>query len=262
VAGVRRGYHKPIMIAGGLGSIAPARRTSAFRRRHAAGAAGRAGHAHRHGRRRRQLDGRRQQHRGAGLRQVQRGNPEIQRRAQEVINHCWALGEATPSWPSTTSAPAASATPSPSWWTAPARAPRFDLRKVPLEEIRPGAEGDLVQREPGALRAGRRPRPAAAVQQMCERERCPFAVVGVATDAPQLVLEDGPGGERPIDMPMDVLLGKPPKMHRDVQRVARTEAPLDLTGVKLEQVAFDVLRHPTVASKRFLSPSATAPWAA
>jgi hypothetical protein len=76
------------------------------------------------------------------------------------------------------------------------------------------------------------------------------------------VLEDGPGGERVIDMPMEVLLGKPPKMHRDVQRVARSEPPLDLTGVALEQVAFDVLRHPTVASKRFLSPSATAPWAA
>jgi phosphoribosylformylglycinamidine synthase len=115
-------------------------------------------------------------------------------------------------------------------------------------------------------------------EQMCERERCPFAVVGVATDAPQLVLEDGPSfdtsgrseqppqGERgparaevskheltrAIDMPLEVLLGKLPKMQRDVKRVQREEPPLDLTGVKLEQVAFDVLRHPTVASKRFL----------
>ena len=79
---------------------------------------------------------------------------------------------------------------------------------------------------------------------MCERERCPFAVVGVTTDARELILEDGPGGERVIDMPMDVLLGKPPKTHRDVRRVARTEAPLQLTGVKLERVALDVLRHP------------------
>ena len=87
---------------------------------------------------------------------------------------------------------------------------------------------------------------------MCERERCPFAVVGVATDEPELVLEDGPGGERPIDMPMEVLLGKPPKMQRDVQRVARA-APRSISPAStLEQVAFDVLRHPTVATKRFL----------
>jgi phosphoribosylformylglycinamidine synthase len=65
-------------------------------------------------------------------------------------------------------------------------------------------------------------------------------------------LEAGPAGERVIDMPMAVLLGKPPKMQRDVQRVERSEAPLRLTGVELKQVAFDVLRHPTVASKRFL----------
>jgi phosphoribosylformylglycinamidine synthase len=109
-----------------------------------------------------------------------------------------------------------------------------------------------VQREPGALRAGVNPDLLPLFEQMCARERCPFAVVGVATDEPQLVLEDGPGGERVIDMPMEVLLGKPPRMHRDVQRVRAPRPPLDLTGVKLEQVAFDVLRHPTVASKRFL----------
>jgi phosphoribosylformylglycinamidine synthase len=85
---------------------------------------------------------------------------------------------------------------------------------------------------------------------MCARERCPFAVVGVATAERELVVDDGT--ERVIDMPMDVLLGKPPKMHRDVTRVARQSPPLDLTGVKLETVARDVLRHPTVASKRFL----------
>ena len=77
-------------------------------------------------------------------------------------------------------------------------------------------------------------------------------MVGVVSEQRELVLEDGPGGERFIDMPMEVLLGKAPKMQRDVQRIARSEPPLDLTGVTLQQVAFDVLRHPTVASKRFL----------
>ncbi len=166
VAGVQRGYHKPIMIAGGLGSHR--RRPdpqAAVRRRHAAGAAGRAGHAHRHGRRRRQLDGRRHQHRGARLRQwcsAATPRSSAARRRSSTTAGRWA--RTTRSSPSTTSAPAASATPSPNWWTAPAAGATFDLRKVPLEESGPGAEGDLVQREPGALHAGRQPRPDAAVR--------------------------------------------------------------------------------------------------
>jgi phosphoribosylformylglycinamidine synthase len=86
---------------------------------------------------------------------------------------------------------------------------------------------------------------------LCERERCPFAVVGVATEERQLELVDK-GAESPVDMPMNVLLGKPPKMHRDVKTVERTFAPLDLTGVDLQKAVIDVLAHPTVASKRFL----------
>ncbi|MDP2987019.1 AIR synthase-related protein, partial [Hydrogenophaga sp.] len=118
----------------------------------------------------------------------------------------------------------------------------------------------------------------------CERERCPFAVIGVATEERQLVLGDvnlplpplgegrdggshtdkttssvpppqpspSGGGSQAVDMPMNVLLGKPPKMHRDVKTVAREAAPLDLTGVDLQKAVIDVLSHPTVASKRFL----------
>ena len=85
----------------------------------------------------------------------------------------------------------------------------------------------------------------------CERERCPFSVVGVATEERHLSLVDE-GDESPVDMPMDVLLGKPPKMHRDVKTVQRTFKAMDLTGVSLEKAVIDVLSHPTVASKRFL----------
>ncbi|MGP1683652.1 MAG: phosphoribosylformylglycinamidine synthase, partial [Giesbergeria sp.] len=101
----------------------------------------------------------------------------------------------------------------------------------------------------------------AQFEAFCERERCPFAVVGVTTEARELVVGAGvplvPGAALPeaapaVHMPMDVLLGKPPKMHRDVARVARTAVPLDVTGVALQQAALDVLSHPTVASKRFL----------
>jgi phosphoribosylformylglycinamidine synthase len=90
----------------------------------------------------------------------------------------------------------------------------------------------------------------------CERERCPFAVIGTATEERQLVLHD-PAAQAadqklPVDMPMSVLLGKPPKMHRDVQTVQRPLQPIDLTGVPLQKAVIDVLSHPTVASKRFL----------
>jgi phosphoribosylformylglycinamidine synthase len=133
-----------------------------------------------------------------------------------------------------------------------ARGAVFDLRKVPLEETGLAPKEIWCNESQERYVLALAPALLPLFTEMCERERCPFAVVGTATEATELVLEDGPGGERVIDMPMDVLLGKPPKMRRDVQRVERTEPPLDLTGVRLEDVAFSVLRHPTVASKRFL----------
>lgn len=77
-------------------------------------------------------------------------------------------------------------------------------------------------------------------------------MVGVATEERQLVLTDGDAALQPVDMPMDVLLGKPPKMHRDVKRLNRSEKSIDLTGVDLQSMVLKVLSHPTVASKRFL----------
>ena len=100
------------------------------------------------------------------------------------------------------------------------------------------------------------PESLAEFAALCERERCPYAVVGVATGEPLLVLEDGPGGERPIELPMEVLLGKPPRMTRDVARVPRSAGSAgDVTAAaarSLRDIGYAVLRHPTVASKRFL----------
>ncbi|MCY7369331.1 MAG: phosphoribosylformylglycinamidine synthase, partial [Polaromonas sp.] len=129
---------------------------------------------------------------------------------------------------------------------------RFDLRQVPLEE------SGLAPKEIWCNESQERyvlaiaPDSLALFRAMCERERCPFAVVGVTTAERDLILEDGLEGERAIDMPMEVLLGKPPKVHRDVRRVERSGGTLHLTGVDLKTAAFAVLRHPTVASKRFL----------
>ena len=253
VAGVRRGYHKPIMIAGGLGSISdsqvkklpfgagtllvqlggPGMRI---------GMGGGAASSMAAGANTAALD----------FDSVQRGNPEIQRRAQEVINHCWALGEKNPVVAIHDVGAGGISNAFPELVDGAGMGATFDLRKVPLEEsgLAPKEAWCNESQERYVLAVN--PDLMPLFELMCTRERCPFAVVGVATADTELVLEDGPGGERVIDMPMEVLLGKPPKMHRVVERVTRSEAAVDLTGVKLEQVALDVLRHPTVASKRFL----------
>ncbi len=253
VDGVRRGYHKPIMIAGGVGSIraeltekivfpagtllvqlgGPGMRI---------GMGGGAASSMAAGTNTAALD----------FDSVQRGNPEIQRRAQEVINQCWALGADNPILAIHDVGAGGISNAFPELVDGAGRGARFDLRKVPLEE------SGLAPKEIWCNESQERyvlaldPAHRAVFESFCERERCPHAVVGVATQEAQLVLEEGPGGCTPIDMPMEVLLGKPPKMHRDVRRIRRQGDALDLTGVALDQVALTVLRHPSVASKRFL----------
>ncbi|MES2956566.1 MAG: phosphoribosylformylglycinamidine synthase, partial [Pseudomonadota bacterium] len=253
VADVQRGYHKPIMIAGGLGSIA---QSQTHKKVFAAGTllVQLGGPGMRIG-----MGGGAASSMAAGSNataldfdSVQRGNPEIQRRAQEVINHCWALGENNPILAIHDVGAGGISNAFPELVDGAGRGAVFDLTKVPLEEsglapkevwCNESQERYVIALDPALL---------PLFEQMCARERCPFAVVGVASHATQLVLQEGEGGPRVIDMPMEVLLGKPPKMVRDVQRVARRGVPLQLTGVKLDRVALDVLRHPTVASKRFL----------
>ena len=253
VAGVRRGYHKPIMIAGGLGTIS-ATQTSKIEFPAGTllvqlggpgmriGMGGGAASSMAAGANAAELD----------FDSVQRGNPEIQRRAQEVINHCWALGEANPILAIHDVGAGGISNAFPELVDGAGKGARFDLSKVPLEESGLAPKeiwcNESQERYVMAVRAEALP----LFQAMAERERCPFAIVGVATDAKQLVLEEPGSDDKPIDMPMEVLLGKPPRMQRDVKRVARSAAPLQLDDVALEKVAFDVLRHPTVASKRFL----------
>jgi len=262
VAGQRRGYHKPIMIAGGLGAIAA---SQTHKVEFPAGTllvqlggpgmrigmGGGAASSMAAGANAAELD----------FDSVQRGNPEIQRRAQEVINHCQALGELNPILAIHDVGAGGISNAFPELVDGAGRGARFDLRKVPVEESGLAAKeiwcNESQERYVMAVAPGSLPTFAA----MCERERCPYAVVGVATAErelavgaidPQVPAAADAAGAKVIDMPMNVLLGKPPKMHRDVQRRAVTLPPLALDGVALAQVAFDVLRHPTVASKRFL----------
>ncbi len=262
VGGVTRGYHKPIMIAGGLGTIdaqhtkkilfpagtlliqlgGPGMRI---------GMGGGAASSMATGTNAAELD----------FDSVQRGNPEIERRAQEVINHCWAQGADNPILAIHDVGAGGLSNAFPELTNDAGRGARFDLRAVPLEEsgLAPKEIWSNESQERYVLAIA--PESLAQFTAFCERERCPFAVVGVATAERQLLVGDidlhhaersTPHAQLAVDMPMDVLLGKPPKMHRDVQTVQRSFAPIQLDGLALEKAVIDVLAHPTVASKRFL----------
>ena len=293
----QRGYHKPIMLAGGLGVI-DASQTHKIQFPAGSlliqlggpgmriGMGGGAASSMTTGANAAHLD----------FDSVQRGNPEIERRAQEVINQCWLQGEGGGSCGSGNPILAIHdvgagglSNAFPELTNDAGRGALFDLRSVPLEEsgLAPKEIWSNESQERYVLAIA--PESLAQFKALCERERCPFAVVGVATLERQLVVGDvdldsakvvhpeadlsvrragppqastAPSGSSAVhavasvgvavDMPMDVLLGKPPKLHRDVKTVKRKFAPLNLTGVDLQQAAINVLAHPTVASKRFL----------
>ncbi|HSV50635.1 MAG TPA: phosphoribosylformylglycinamidine synthase [Burkholderiaceae bacterium] len=249
---VLRGYHKPIMIAGGLGTI-DAGLTQKIEFPAGAlliqlggpgmriGMGGSAASSMATGANAAELD----------FDSVQRGNPEIERRAQEVINHCWAEGEKNPILAIHDVGAGGLSNAFPELTNDAGRGARFDLAQVPLEE------SGLAPKEIWCNESQERyvmaiaPESLAQFKAFCERERCPFSVVGVATEERQLLVAQE-GAASPVDMPMNVLLGKPPKMHRDVKTIARQFKPVDLTKVALQDAAIQVLSHPTVASKRFL----------
>ncbi|MBF6632404.1 MAG: phosphoribosylformylglycinamidine synthase [Comamonas sp.] len=257
VGDITRGYHKPIMLAGGLGVIdagqtqkilfpagtlliqlgGPGMRI---------GMGGGAASSMASGTNAAELD----------FDSVQRGNPEIERRAQEVINHCWAQGDQNPILAIHDVGAGGLSNAFPELTNDAGRGARFDLRKVNLEE------SGLAPKEIWSNESQERyvmaiaPESLAEFTAFCERERCPFAVIGTATEERQLVLEDtavDAGDQQfPVNMPMNVLLGKPPKMVKDVTTVQRELPAMDLNGLPLEKAVIEVLAHPTVASKRFL----------
>ncbi len=256
VAGVQRGYLKPIMVAGGLGSI------DAGQTQKIAFPAGSllvqlGGPGMRIG-----MGGSTASSMATGANaasldfdSVQRGNPEIERRAQEVINQCWALGAGNPILAIHDVGAGGLSNAFPELTNDAGRGARFDLRAVPLEETGMAPKEIWCNESQERYVMAIAPEALAQFQALCERERCPFAVVGVATEERQLVLADGSGAgaaPQPVNMPMSVLLGKPPKMHRNVQTVARQFTSFSLDGVELQKSIIDVLAHPTVASKRFL----------
>ena len=257
VGGTGYGYHKPIMIAGGIGNIddahthkndipvgsllvqlgGPGMRI---------GMGGSAASSMATGTNTADLD----------FDSVQRGNPEMERRAQEVINACWQMAEHNPIISIHDVGAGGLSNAFPEITNDARRGAIFDLRKVPLEEsgMAPKEIWSNESQERYVLAIA--PESLALFASLCERERCPFAAVGVATEERQLKVIDQLGSNaldaNPVDMPMDVLLGKPPKMLRTVEHVHTTYPAIDLTGLVLEDVAEKVLLLPAVADKSFL----------
>ncbi len=183
---------------------------------------------------------------------VQRGNAEIQRRAQEVIDRCWAMGEANPILSIHDVGAGGLSNALPELVHGAGRGGHINLRDIPSEE--PGMTpaqiwcNEAQERYVMAIS----PERFADFKALCERERCPFAVVGSASGDGWLKVEDPKFGNHPVDMQLEVVLGKPPKMTRDVKRRTRARPMLDFSAIRFKEAVLRVLRFPAVANKTFL----------
>ena len=253
VGGVVRGYHKPIMLAGGIGSIndahtakLPLPEGTLFIQLGGPGMligmGGGAASSMDTGANAADLD----------FDSVQRGNAEIERRAQEVIDRCWQAGADNPVLSIHDVGAGGLSNALPELAHSAGRGAVIDLRAAPSEER------GMSPREIWCNEAQERyvlaiaPASLARFDALCRRERCPYAVVGRATGDGRLRVEDAHFGNAPVDMDLEVLLGKPPRMTRDVRRQPIASAPIDLRAITLAEACRRVLRSPAVASKTFL----------
>ena len=248
-----RGYHKPIMIAGGLGSI-QAQQTHKDEIPEGAlliqlggpgmliGLGGGAASSMNTGTNDASLD----------FNSVQRGNPEIERRAQEVIDRCWQLGDKNPIISIHDVGAGGLSNAFPELVNDAGRGAVFKLREVPLEEhgLSPLQIWCNESQERYVLSILEKD--LETFRAICERERCPFAVVGTATDDGHLKVRDDLFSNNPVDLPLNVLLGKPPKTTRSDKTVRSSEKPFTAKDIDITEAAYRVLRLPTVAAKNFL----------
>ena len=248
-----RGYHKPIMLAGGLGNI----RADHVRKGEInpgdklvvlggpamnIGLGGGAASSVASGHGSEDLD----------FASVQRDNAEMERRCQEVIDRCWALGDENPIAFIHDVGAGGLSNALPELVNDGGRGGKFNLRKIPNDE--PGMTpleiwcNESQERYVLAVPANR----IDTFADLCRRERAPFAIVGEATEQKHLVLEDPHFANKPIDLPLEVLLGKPPRMHRSDRSIRRPLERLELGDLDLRDAVRRVLSHPTVADKTFL----------
>ena len=252
IGGTRYGYHKPIMLAGGIGNIrddqtkkdvppagsllivlgGPGMRI---------GLGGGAASSMTTGSNSEALD----------FDSVQRGNPEMERRAQEVIDRCWSMGDENPIIAIHDVGAGGLSNAMPELADLSGKGATFDLSKVPVEESGMSPLENWCNESQESYVIALDAAKIDIFRDFCERERCPFAVLGTITEEADLKLtrpEETPA----VDMPMEVLLGKAPRMHRDVAHVETKLSAFKSEGLDLAKAVTDVLRHPTVGSKSFL----------
>ena len=248
-----RGYHKPIMIAGGMGNIRP---MLVEKQPIPAGSLiiilggpamliGLGGGAAS------------SQASGAGCENldfasVQRENPEMERRCQEVINHCNSLGQDTPIISIHDIGAGGLSNAVPEIIHDCGRGGRFELRKVLNADIGMSPMQIWCNEAQERYVVAIKPESLTLFSSFCEREHCLFAVIGEATEAEHLLLNDSLLGDKPVDIPMSVLFGKPPKMHQNVKRVKPKTRALDISRIDIKEAIKRVLSFPAVADKSFL----------
>ncbi|CAK9885642.1 MAG: Phosphoribosylformylglycinamidine synthase [Candidatus Erwinia impunctatus] len=248
-----RGYHKPIMLAGGIGNI---RADHVQKGEISVGAklivlggpamniglGGGAASSMSSGQSDADLD----------FASVQRDNPEMERRCQEVIDRCWQLSEANPILFIHDVGAGGLSNAMPELVSDGGRGGRFRLRDILNDE--PGMSPLEVwcneSQERYVLAVA--PEKLALFDELCQRERAPYAVIGVATEEQHLTLTDSYFDNTPIDMPLDVLLGKTPRMTRDVVSLKNRGEALHRDGIFLDEAVKRVLHLPCVAEKTFL----------
>jgi phosphoribosylformylglycinamidine synthase len=253
VPGRVRGYHKPVMIAGGVGSVRPehvqSRSFSAGTRLIVLGGpamliglGGGAASSMASGESASDLD----------FASVQRDNAEMERRCQEVIDACCALGDDNPIQLIHDVGAGGLSNALPELVKDAGVGGRIELRRIPSAD--PGMSpleiwcNEAQERYVLGVPLARLP----TFESICARERCPFAVVGEAIAEPHLEVGDQMLEERPVDLPLAVLFGRAPRLERQFRRQRSQRAPLDLDGVDLDDAVCRVLRFPAVASKQFL----------
>ena len=251
--GERRGYHKPIMIAGGYGNIKQEHiEQSAFSPGHKLvvlggpamliGLGGGAASSVSSGTSSEDLD----------FASVQRQNPEMERRCQEVIDRCWAMGETNPIAFIHDVGAGGLSNAFPELAKDGGCGAHFELRNIPNDE--PGMTpleiwcNESQERYVMAIAPENLP----VFEAICARERCPYSVVGEALDEQILILNDKQFDAKPVDLPMNILFGKPPKMHRTANKHLAQTTAFNYRNIDLSEAIERVIQHPTVASKMFL----------
>jgi phosphoribosylformylglycinamidine synthase len=251
--GERRGYHKPIMLAGGYGNI---KAEHVIKTPFSAGAklvvlggpamliglGGGAASSMASGSSSEDLD----------FASVQRQNPEMERRCQEVIDACWQQGVENPIAFIHDVGAGGLSNAFPELVKDGGTGGKFELRNVPNDETSMSPLAIWCNESQERYVLAINPEDLARFEAICKRERCPYAVVGEATDEKHLLVNDKHFDAKPVDLPMSLLFGKPPKMHRSAVTHKAAVTSFSTEDININDAAERVLKHPAVASKNFL----------